>query len=116
VPNQVDPDGAKRREQAVRAQVTGWRKPLDNGLTRWQVDLDPERDAYLKAAVDACTAPRRGVLITGLDDGDDGEPVDPQFDPATADTRPAGERFVDALLTVVRKGMAADDGRIGRSW
>src|SRR4051794_31600279 len=113
VANHVDPDGAKPREDAVRSQVTRWRRPLDNGLPRWQVDLDPERDAYLKAAIDACTAPRRDVLITGLDGSD--EPVDPRFDPATADTRTAGERIVDALLTVVRKGMAADDGRIGRS-
>jgi 5-methylcytosine-specific restriction protein A len=112
VPNHVDPDGAKPREDAIRSRVTGWRKPLDDGLTRWQFDLDPERDAYLRAAIDACTAPRRGVLITGIDDD---EPVDPRFDPATADTRPAGERLVDALLTVVRKGMAADDGRVGRS-
>lgn len=43
----VDPDGAKPREDAVRSQVDGWRKPLDNGLTRWQFDLDPERDAYV---------------------------------------------------------------------
>jgi 5-methylcytosine-specific restriction protein A len=112
VPNHVDPDGSKPREDKLRAQVNGWRKPLDNGLTRWQFDLDPERDAYLKAAVDACTAPRRGVLITGFDDEG---PVDPAFDTATADTRTSGERVVDALLTVVRKGMAADDGRVGRS-
>jgi hypothetical protein len=114
VPNHVDPDGANGREATVRAHVTGWRKQLDNGLTRWQFDLDPERDAYLKAAVDACTAPRRGVIITGTHDGTQ-EPVDPRLDPATADSRPSGERIVDGLLTVVRKGMAADDGRIGRS-
>jgi 5-methylcytosine-specific restriction protein A len=113
VPNRVDPDGAKPREDAVRGQVTASRRQLDNGLTRWLFDLDPERDAYLKAAVDARTAPRRGVLITGVDAGD--EEPDPRFDPATADTRTSGERLVDALLTVVKQGMAADDGKVGRS-
>jgi 5-methylcytosine-specific restriction protein A len=114
VPNHVDPEGGKPREDKLRAQVNAVRKQLDNGLTRWVFDLDPERDAYLRAGVDACTAPRRGVLITGLDD-DPGEPVDPTVDPATADTRRPGERLVDALLTLVKNGMAADDGRVGRS-
>ena len=40
------------------------RKPLDNGLFRWVLDLDALTDGFLKTAVDANTAIKRSLLDT----------------------------------------------------
>ncbi len=65
------------------------------GLSEWQLLLDAEGQAILKAALDPLSAPRPGVDEHGVE----------QLDARTASTRRA-----DALLEIIGRGVAAPEG------
>ncbi|MFC0678438.1 DUF222 domain-containing protein [Lysobacter korlensis] len=75
-----------------------------DGSSRWILDLGPESEGFLKAAIDARTAPRRLVHF--------GDPDEPAVDPATADDRTLSQRQLDALVGTARDSLARDDGEI----
>ena len=79
------------------------RTPLDNGLTRWVLELDSLTDGFLKTAVDANTAITRSTLVT---------PDDPEPDAELKDRRPLAQRRVDGIHRVAKKALKVDDGQV----
>jgi hypothetical protein len=63
LPDRFDPDGAEPREDRLRARSAVAIRELPNGLTRLTADLHPEAAGFVRAALDAHTAPRRQVAF-----------------------------------------------------
>lgn len=63
LPDRFDPDGAEPREDRLRARARLALRDLPNGLTRLTADLHPEAAGFVRAALDARTAPRRQVAF-----------------------------------------------------
>jgi hypothetical protein len=63
LPDRFDPDGAEPREARLRARATLSLRELPNGLTRLTAELHPEAAGFVRAALDAHTAPRRQVAF-----------------------------------------------------
>jgi hypothetical protein len=102
--DRFDPDGVEPREELLRRRAGLRIVRSRDGGTRWILDLDPESEGFLTAAVDARTAPRRRVEF--------GDPDDPAVDPATADGRSLRQRQLDALVGMARDSLAGDDGQV----
>ncbi|MFC8504560.1 DUF222 domain-containing protein [Pedococcus sp. NPDC057267] len=85
-------DGEFQGEQDRLRERTSLSQPMDDGsgLYEYRLVADAEGRAVLEAAVQALSAPRPA----------DGEP----------DRRPSGQRRFDALVEVVRRGVASADG------
>ena len=102
--NRFDPDGIEPREDLLRRRAGLSRIQKPDGSVRYILDVDPESDGFLKAAIDARTAPRRRVTF---DDA-----TDPSADPATADDRTLRQLRLDALVNMARESLANDDGEL----
>ncbi|MBX3195891.1 MAG: DUF222 domain-containing protein [Microbacteriaceae bacterium] len=101
----VDPDGAEPREDLLRARSGIRIVHTADGLVRWIVTMHPEAAGILTAAVDARTAPRRQPRFSEESEVD----VDLAVE---ADPRTLGQRKLDALVDVVRLGLAHDEGTV----
>ena len=103
VPDFADPDGAGKRfdEQVAKASVIKKGK-LDNGLTRWVLDLDALTNGFLEAALDANTAITRFRLTMSDDEGHVGDD----------DRRPLAQRRVDGLARLAKRAVKDDDGQV----
>jgi 5-methylcytosine-specific restriction protein A len=95
------PEGNGPRDggQAAQAQVS--KRVLDNGLTRWVLDLDDLTNGFFETALAANTSMRRSVLE--LEDG-------PK--PDEDDRRPLKRRRVDGVRLVAKKALKVDDGQV----
>jgi len=85
-------DGEFQAEQDRLRERTAFSQPMDDGsgLFEYRLVADAESKAVIEAAVQALSAPRPA----------DGEP----------DRRPSGQRRFDALVDVVRRGVASAEG------
>ena len=100
LPDRFLPDGAEPREEALRRNSKVTVRELPNGMTRLVAELHPEAGGFVKAALDACTAPRRQPRFEAAGD------------PIIEDRRPLAERRVDALTTIARSFLAHDTGTL----
>jgi hypothetical protein len=97
----VDPDGSEPREELLRAQSgIRWVKRRD-GSPRAVIDLDPESEGWLRAALDARTARKRQPLFT-----------DELETPSDLDVRPWPQVELDALVSIARDSLKADEGDV----
>jgi len=110
LPDRFDPDGVAPRESAIRARRGIRKRVLDDGTVQYVINTDAEGGAYLDAALDARTAPRRQVRFQSVIEGDDEVPL---IDPARADERSWSQKRHDALIELVRDSLRHDDGEIG---
>jgi hypothetical protein len=63
LPDRFNPDGAEPREDQLRAHAKVTVRELPNGITRIIADMHPEGAGFVRAALDAHTAPRRQVTF-----------------------------------------------------
>jgi hypothetical protein len=101
IPSRFVPDDGAEREEWLRARSGVAVRNTPDGLVRWIVTMHPEAAGFLKAAVDARTAPRRQPAFS-----DRSDPV------ADADRRPLPQKRLDALVSIARESLAHDSGRI----
>jgi len=112
LPDRLDPDGAEPREQWLRERSSVTLRQLPNGLTRLTAELHPEAAGFVRAALDAQTAPRRVAFTDTIDTIDtDAENTDDTGDIVT-DTRTLAQKRVDALQTMARDFLAHDRGSL----
>ena len=102
--DRLNPDGVEPREELLRQKAGVRRVQRRDGSVDWILTADPESDGWLKAAVDAQTAPRRAVRFE--------DPDDPAEDPDTADTRTLGQRQLAAFVQMAKKSLADDGGAV----
>jgi 5-methylcytosine-specific restriction protein A len=102
VPDFADPDGIGQRfdDQVARASVT--KRRLDDGLTRWVLDLDALTNGLFETALDANTAIKRFRITMGDDAGHHGDD----------DRRLLAQRRVDGLARVAKRAIKEDDGHV----
>jgi len=122
LPDRFDADGAEPREERLRARSSLSIRELPNGLTRLVAELHPEAAGFVRAALDAHTAPRRQVSFTAdvsagasADAADAADATDAAACPGDAleaDTRPLAQKRVDALVAVCRESLANDKGSL----
>ena len=91
----VDPDDDEDNDEKQSRRRLLRRVGKVAGLSEWQLLLDAEGEAILKAALDPLSAPRPGGDDHGVH----------QLDHRTASTRRA-----DALLEIIGRGVAAPEG------
>ena len=101
VPDYAWPDGAGERESQQSAAASVGKRKLDNGLTRWTLDLDALTSGFFETALDANTAKRRFSLEL-----DDGAHLDDQ------DRRPLARRRVDGIRLIAKNILKLDDGQL----
>jgi len=101
VPAYAHPDGNGPREEQLARQATVSKRKLDNGLTRWTLDLDPLTAGFFETALDANTSQRRFQLV--LDDAD-------RLD--DKDLRPLNKRRVDGVHRMAKRVLKIDDGHL----
>ena len=106
LPDRFDVDGAEPREDSLRARSSVMIRQLPNGLTRLTADLHPEAAGFVRAALDAQTAPRRVAFA------EEPEAVADAADEVVSDTRPLSQKRVDALTTMARDFLAHDRGTL----
>lgn len=104
IPDLFDPEGAELREDELRAKSGFKIVHRRDGLLRWIIDAHPEAAGFLTAALEARTAPRRAVAFRDEDDA--GE------DAALEDTRTLEQKRLDALQSICRDSLKADDGDV----
>ena len=103
VPEHAHPESAKPREDALVGMASVTKRTLDNGLTRWILDLDPLTAGFFEAAVEANT-PKSTFRIT--------EPGEPAPTEEERDRRPLKARRVDAVRLLARNVLKIDDGQV----
>ena len=103
VPEHAHPDGGAPGPDAPTPLPSVKRTPLQNGLTRWVLELDTLTDGFLKTAVDANTAITRSNLVA---------PDDPEPDADIQDRRPLAQRRVEGIHRVAKKALKVDDGQV----
>ncbi len=104
--DELDAAGAQSREEALRAKRSlRWRRDA-SGLTHLHAVLDPESSAIVVPALETILAPRRG----GPRFLDPDEVA--RADAIVNDPRTTEQLALDALVELLRIGVAADDGRI----
>lgn len=109
IPNILDPDGAKPRDEHLAAKASIRQTRLANGMLRIVAELDPERAAFYLAAMRARTNPRRPGT-TPDDDQTEGATVTDIGSKRTANQpSPAGSKL-DAFTRILRDSLKADDG------
>lgn len=100
----VDPDGAAPREDELRRRTSLTIVQQDDGLTRLTALLHPKAAAFVLAALNARTAPRRHPVFAAdealLDAPDD------------ADRRPLALRRAEALADIARDALSHDAGHV----
>jgi hypothetical protein len=134
LPDRFDADGAEPREERLRKRSSLSIRELPNGLTRLIADLHPEAAGFVRAALDAHTAPRRQVSFApadaderaadagagaGATDAGAADAGSAAAGSAAAgpgaiepDTRPLTQKRVDALVAVCRESLAHDKGSL----
>lgn len=103
----ADPDGVQPREEEARARSGARIVPRPDGGARWILDLNPEAQGFLTAAVEARIAPRRDIRFVQA--GDD----DPSTALALRDPRTVAQRRLDAHVDIARESLKRDDGEVG---
>src|SRR4051795_1005806 len=102
---QVDPDGVLEREKDLVEKAGTRVIKRRNGMVAILTEADPESAGYLLTAMDARTSPRREVRFrTGEEE---------QTDDALRDGRSLARRRLDALVSIARDALKADDGVLG---
>ncbi|WP_375386933.1 DUF222 domain-containing protein [uncultured Amnibacterium sp.] len=101
VPTHANPEGIGRRFDAQVAAASVTKRNLDNGLTRWVLDLDALTNGFFQAALDANTSIRRFRLEMG-----DGPHLDED------DRRPLAKRRVDGVARMAKRAVKDDDGQV----
>ncbi|RIX28009.1 HNH endonuclease signature motif containing protein [Amnibacterium setariae] len=101
VPAYAYPEGNGPTDGDLAGQATVTKRKLDNGLTRWVLDLDPLTAGFFETALDANTSQRRFQLV--LDDA-------PKLD--DKDLRPLNKRRVDGVQRIAKKVLKIDDGHV----
>jgi hypothetical protein len=133
LPDRFEPDGVELREKRVRGRRGITRRELEDGIVRYLIDADPESAAYIDAALDMRTAPRRQVRFVDAEPGDsegdrDGDYNAPEDDVSSEsaareagdadaitenDDRTWAQKRLDALVDIARDSLKHDDGDIG---
>jgi 5-methylcytosine-specific restriction protein A len=103
IPDRFNPDGAEPREDLLRERSGVRVTHTRDGLVRWIVDMHPEAAGFLTAAVDARTAPRREPSF--------GDP-EADLDAPPDQSRPIGQKRLDALVSIARQSLGNDNGRL----
>lgn len=93
----LDPDGARPRDEVLRAQRRFTIGREKDGMTPFSGVADPLSAGLLRAALAESTAPDR---LPRFLDPDDLDPADPRLDPRTRD-----QRQFDTLLGLVTAGL-----------
>ncbi len=101
IPNLLDPDGAEGRDQRLRDKASVRESRLGNGMLRIVAELDPEREAYYRAAMAARTNPHRpdDGAAEGVVNGPDRTQPD------------AARSKLEAFVSIFRGALRAEDGR-----
>lgn len=95
------PDRAEERDEMLRRRAGVEFRTTRDGRRQMVVDLHPEAEGFLKASLDAKTAPRRQVALVDAD----GEQVE-------VDRRPIRQKRLDALVGIHRASLGSDPGRV----
>ena len=101
VPDHAHPEGQGSRDEDLAAAASVSKRKLENGLTRWILDLDPLTNGFFETALDANTSIRRFAIV------DSDEAPDPTDD----DRRPLNRRRVDGVRLVATRALKSDDGQ-----
>jgi hypothetical protein len=104
--DELDAEGVADREQALRARRYLRLIPQDDGMTRISGLLDPESAALVTDALDRVTMPRRGG-VRFVDDAEKRRSAEIAHDPRTT-----GQLALDAVVQMIRRAAAVDDGTI----
>lgn len=100
-----EPDALEQRDELARRRAgVEFRRGRD-GLMRMIVSLHPEAEGFLKTALDARTAPRRQPVFADLE-------ADADSPTADVDRRPLAQRRLDALVSIARESLTADQGNV----
>jgi hypothetical protein len=102
VPDYAHPDGQGSRDEDLAAAASVSKRKLENGLTRWVLELDPLTNGFFETALDANTSIRRFRIV----DSDQAIP-----DAVEDDHRPLQRRRVDGVRVIAERVLKADDGR-----
>ncbi|GAA4743469.1 hypothetical protein GCM10025783_13810 [Amnibacterium soli] len=100
VPSYAHPEGQDSRDEDLAAAASVSKRRLENGLTRWTLDLDPLTNGFFESALDANTSIRRFAIV----DSDEAP------DPTDNDRRPLNRRRVDGVHLVAKRALRSDDG------
>src|SRR4051795_7598868 len=98
---QVDPDGVLEREKDLVEKAGTRVIQRRSGMVGILTEADPESAGFLLAAIDARTAPRREVRFRTEDQQQD--------DAVVEDTRTLARKRLDALVSIARDSLKADD-------
>ena len=101
VPSYAHPEGQDGRDEDLAAAASVSKRKLENGLTRWILDLDPLTNGFFETALDANTSIRRFTIV-------DSDSVEPD---AEQDRRPLNRRRVDGVRLVAKRALKSDDGQ-----
>ena len=101
VPAHAHPDGQGSRDEDLAAAASVSKRKLENGLTRWILDLDPLTNGFFETALDANTSIRRFGIVDSDEVGDT----------ADQDRRPLNRRRVDGVRLVAKRALKNDDGQ-----
>src|SRR4051812_6936291 len=102
VPSFAHPEGNGPRDENAAANASVTMRRLENGLTRWTLDLDPLTNGFFTTALEANTAERRNLLV---------ESDQPVLDAAEEDHRPLKRRRVDGVRLLSKRAIKSDDGQ-----
>jgi hypothetical protein len=101
----ADPDGVQERE-AELVEKAGTRViQRRSGMVGILTEADPESAGFILTALEARTSPRREVRFRTEDEEEQ--------DAAVEDTRTLARRRLDALVSIARDALKADDGVLG---
>jgi 5-methylcytosine-specific restriction protein A len=100
VPSYAHPEGQDSRDEDLAAAASVSKRKLENGLTRWTLDLDPLTNGFFETALDANTSMRRFAIV------DSDQPAQ-----ADEDRRPLNRRRVDGVRLVAKRALKTDDGQ-----
>lgn len=105
--DRLNPDGAEPRDDDLRAKAGLHVTKRPDGSTRWILDLHPEAEGFLLAALDARTAPRRRVRFSTPD-----QLGDPAELAADSDRRTLAQARLDALVDIAKLSLKHDSGQV----
>ncbi|BDI22883.1 HNH endonuclease signature motif containing protein [Herbiconiux sp. L3-i23] len=108
LPGRFDPDGIEPREAARRARRAWRERELEDGSVRFTAEAPPEQAAFVRAAMDARTAPRRQVRFTEVGEEEGDLESAPEYDSRTWE-----QKRLDAFVDIMRESLSADDGEMG---
>lgn len=117
VPEIIDGAGAQQRDEDLVKLAKVLEIPLDSGLTRFILDLDPVTAGLFKTAMDAGSSLKRPALFLldggGCPEGPAGAVSEADAAAEQTDRRPIRERRVDGVRLMANRALKMDDGDIG---